>query len=80
MNLITDAELTHIAVRVDHVVLVIDSICIDLSAVNKLASLSKSFGAKAASVPYLTAADNCRLDPARTAETIMFEEMSAEKI
>ena len=80
VNLITDAELAHFAEQVAHVVWGADSICVNLSAVNKAGSLAAALGAKTAGVPCLIATDSCKLDPAHTVETIMLEEMAAEEV
>jgi len=58
VDLITGAQLAHFAAQVDHVVLGADSICVDLSAVNKVGSLAATLGDKAAGVPCLIAADS----------------------
>ncbi|MDP6475229.1 MAG: hypothetical protein QF894_10030 [Alphaproteobacteria bacterium] len=80
VELITDAQLAHFAARVDHVLLGADSICADGSAVNNVGSLAAAFGAEAAGVPCLIAADSYKLDPAHIAETIPLEEMAAEEV
>ena len=78
--MITDAELAHLAQRIDHVLLGADSITSDFAAINKVGSLAAALGAERAGVPCLVGADGFKLDPLHEAETVTLEEMAVEEV
>nr|HID59641.1 hypothetical protein [Desulfobacterales bacterium] len=77
---ITDAEVSYFVRDVSLVLLGADSICNDLSAINKVGSLAAALAAQEYKKPCTIAADTLKIDPLHSSETIELEEKTGDEV